>query len=102
VLGATLPFTGCTPWGILILTHVSYWSLVVTVNLADLDFSQIPPTERILIAQALLDSVLFESESNELTPAQLAELRRRADDIDAGRVQCIPWETVRERLWKLV
>lgn len=71
----------------------------MTTSLADLDFAGIEPADRLLIAQALLDSVLY-PHSHELSDAQLAELQARIDDIESGRVQCIPWELVRERLWR--
>ena len=32
----------------------------------------------------------------------LAEMHARIADIDAGRVTCLPWEEVRERLWSRV
>lgn len=74
----------------------------MTVTLSELDFSAIPPAERIMIAQVLLDSVLFANASSALTPAQLAEMHARIEDIDAGRVTCLPWKEVRERLWNRV
>lgn len=71
----------------------------MTLNLAELDLAALPPAERILIAQALLDSVLFESPSTPLSPAQLADLHARIADVDAGRVATVPWEASRSRLW---
>ena len=34
----------------------------------------------------------------ELSPAWKAEIKRRLEDIDSGRVKTIPWEEVRDRL----
>jgi putative addiction module component (TIGR02574 family) len=69
------------------------------IDLATIDLAALPPAERILIAKALLDSVLFASPSSELTPAQLADLHGRIQDVENGRVQTVPWEAARARLW---
>ena len=34
----------------------------------------------------------------ELSPEWKAEIQRRIEDIDSGRVKTIPWEEVRDRL----
>jgi putative addiction module component (TIGR02574 family) len=71
----------------------------MTTSLTDLELSNLLPADRLMLAQVLVDSVLFPTPSTDVTPAQLAELRSRIDDIDAGRVVCEPWEQVRRRLW---
>ena len=72
------------------------------VNLADIDFTGIPTTDRLLIAQALLDSVLADAHAEPLMPEQTAEMNRRLTDIEAGRVTCVPWDEARDRLWSQV
>jgi putative addiction module component (TIGR02574 family) len=64
--------------------------------LLDLDLSALTASERLILAQQLVDSVLVEPAS--LSPAQLAEMQRRAKDIDSGRMTCEPWDIVCARL----
>jgi putative addiction module component (TIGR02574 family) len=45
--------------------------------------------------------ILLDAETTddfELSPAWKAEIQRRIEDIDSGRVKTIPWEEVRDRL----
>lgn len=72
----------------------------MTIDLAQINFTALAPAQRLLLAQALLDSVMFDAASsrNDLSALQLADLRSRADDIRYGRVACEPWETVLARL----
>lgn len=56
----------------------------------------LPAAERLVLAQQLLDSVI--AEAMPLTPAELAEIHRRATELDGGRVACESWESVRTRL----
>lgn len=60
----------------------------------DFDYFGLTPTERILLAQELLDSVVADSQPDAppLTDQQLAEMQRRASAIDAGEVKCVPWD----------
>ena len=59
---------------------------------------QLDPTERDEIAEALWQAAA----SEEFSAEDLAEIRGRVDDLDAGRMQSIPGEQVmrevRERL----
>jgi len=66
----------------------------------DIDVSDLSATERLQLAQSLLDSVLLEAEAEAFTPEQLAEFDRRLAEVDSGRAVLEPWETVRERLLK--
>jgi putative addiction module component (TIGR02574 family) len=61
------------------------------------DFSSLSTVERLQLAQALLESVL-EADAEPLTAEQMAELKRRLDDIESGRGSFEPWESVRGRL----
>jgi putative addiction module component (TIGR02574 family) len=64
------------------------------------DFSVLTPVERIALADTLYDSAMREIDAMapHLTPEQLAELDRRIADVEAGRIELIPWDTVREML----
>jgi len=72
----------------------------------DFDFASLTAAERLLLAQELLDSVFDEvspsTSAREVAAPfnseQMAEIRRRAGDADAGRIVGEPWETVRGRL----
>lgn len=59
----------------------------------------IPESERLLLAQQLVDTLV---RANDLTPDQLAELYRRADDVETGVASCEPWDTVYPRLRGLI
>ena len=56
--------------------------------------SQLPVGERIQFIEALWGTVPEES-LPVLSDVWLAEIERRSAEFDAGRVQTIPWETVR-------
>jgi len=70
----------------------------MTHTIKDLDFSQLTAAERIMLAQELWDSVHDEVQAATLTDAQVAELDRRLDELQSGKVQGIPWETFRDTL----
>jgi putative addiction module component (TIGR02574 family) len=55
--------------------------------------------ERARIAEALLAS-LDASPDREIEHAWQKEIDRRLSDIDSDAVKCIPWEEVRERLYR--
>lgn len=66
-----------------------------------IDYAQIaslPIAERIELAQQLWDDIHAEAEAAPFTPEQLAEIRRRIAEIDAGRMKLIPAEEVFRRL----
>jgi putative addiction module component (TIGR02574 family) len=52
------------------------------------------------LADTLYDSAMQEIEAMTptLTPEQMAELDRRIADLDAGRVELVPWDDVYRRL----
>jgi putative addiction module component (TIGR02574 family) len=59
---------------------------------------QLSPTERIELANELLDSV-SEGYYPPLTPEQAAEIDRRIEEHEKDPGRAIPWEDVREWLW---
>lgn len=64
-------------------------------RLADIDFSDLTPDERLLLAQQLQESVL--DEIAPLTSEQLAEMQRRLDAFLSGEDPGISWEEVRAK-----
>ncbi len=58
-----------------------------------------PETERARIAEALIASLDVPSD-REIERAWQTEIDRRLRDMDAGAVQCVPWEEVRDRLFR--
>jgi putative addiction module component (TIGR02574 family) len=66
----------------------------------DIDVSDLSATERLQLAQSLLDSVLLEAEAEPFTPEQLAEFDHRLAEVDSGRAVLEPWESVKDRLLK--
>lgn len=70
----------------------------MTVSHKNLDYSQLSPAERILLAQELWDSVHAETQALSFTAEQQAEIERRIAAIDAGTMPTYPWEDVKRRL----
>jgi putative addiction module component (TIGR02574 family) len=64
------------------------------------DFSSLTPIERIALADTLYDSAMQEIDAMtpQLSAEQLAELDRRIADVEAGRVELVPWDQVRAEL----
>lgn len=62
------------------------------------DFSELSAAERILLAQALWDSVHEEAIAATLTGEQRDELHRRRQQLESGEVQGIPWDHLRRSL----
>ena len=60
----------------------------------------LPDEERSAVAVALLDS-LERSDPSAVSDAWRAEIRRRRDDLRAGRVRPIPWAEVKQRFRSL-
>lgn len=56
--------------------------------------------ERIQLVEDLWDSIAADPEALPLTDAQRAELDRRVAEHEADPGSAIPWEQVRERLYK--
>ncbi len=58
-----------------------------------------PDNERARIAERLIVS-LHDQPSLEVDEAWHKEIERRVNEIDSGEVRCIPWEDIRNRLYK--
>ena len=56
--------------------------------------------ERIQLVEDLWDSIAADPEGLPLTEAQKAELDRRLEEHRADPHSAVPWEVVRERLYK--
>lgn len=56
-----------------------------------------PENERARIAERLIAS-LHEPPSREIDKAWHREIEKRAKEIDAGKVDCLPWEAIKNRL----
>jgi putative addiction module component (TIGR02574 family) len=54
---------------------------------------RLPRSERARMAEELLSSL--EDPADEVATAWAEELERRSRDVTEGRVQAVPWETVR-------
>jgi putative addiction module component (TIGR02574 family) len=59
-------------------------------------FDEMTTAERILHVQELWDSIAADAERQPLSPAQAAELDRRAEDYRLHPETSIPWEVARE------
>jgi len=60
---------------------------------------QQPEKDRARIAEALIASLDIKTEPN-VEQAWQQEIDKRLSEIDKGVVKCIPWEEVRDRLYK--
>ena len=58
-----------------------------------------PEKERALIAERLISS-LDSTNDKDVELAWQKEIEKRLNEIDSGIVRCIPWEDVREQLYK--
>ena len=56
-----------------------------------------PENERARIAEIMISSLESSPDKN-IELAWQEEVTRRLQEIDAGAVQCIPWEEVRDKL----
>jgi len=56
-------------------------------------------TERAALAARLIESLDTELEDG-VEAAWLAEVERRMEELDSGKVQSIPWNELRARLFK--
>lgn len=61
-----------------------------------MDFSHLSHEERLQLVDELLESL--EPEEVPLTEAQTAELKRRLELVESGRMEMIPWEQVQADL----
>jgi putative addiction module component (TIGR02574 family) len=57
---------------------------------------RLPRRERAKVVQELLSSL--EEPGDDVAAAWATELERRSRDVAEGRVQTIPWETVRDEI----
>ena len=64
----------------------------------EFNFSRLSPSERLILAQELLDSVVTEIHAPPLTHEQRAEAKRRVAEVTSGAVQALPWDDVKRRL----
>ena len=62
----------------------------------------LPPEARAALAGSLLESLDDEPAEEGVEAAWEAEIKRRIEDIDSGKVQMIPYEEVRRRLAALL
>lgn len=60
---------------------------------------QQPETDRACIAEALIASLDVPAD-REIERAWQHEIDKRLAEIDAGVVKCVPWEEVRDRLYR--
>ena len=56
-------------------------------------------TDRARIAEALIASLVV-PEDNEIDRAWLVEIDKRLRQMDSGSIKCVPWEEVRDRLYR--
>lgn len=63
------------------------------------DAMLMPDKDRAIIAERLIASLDHEFEKDTENAWQ-DELQKRVDEINSGKVSCIPWEEVRTRLKK--
>ena len=72
--------------------------------MAATNYENLPIAERIQLVEDIWDSIAREAnahpESLPLSDAQRAELRRRVADADAHPERGVPWETVRDDLFR--
>jgi putative addiction module component (TIGR02574 family) len=58
-----------------------------------------PDTDRARIAEALIASLDVPAD-RDIELAWQTEIERRLIELDSGAVKCIPWEQVRDRLYR--
>ena len=58
-----------------------------------------PETDRARIAEALIASLDAQADKG-VERAWQREIAKRLHEIDTGTVKCIPWEEVRDRLYR--
>ncbi len=64
----------------------------------DIDIASLTPAQRILLAEALWDSVAATQTAPPLTSAQREELERRMAAADRGEMKYSSWAEVKRRL----
>jgi putative addiction module component (TIGR02574 family) len=68
------------------------------IRIQDIDFSELSPTDRLLLAQKLWDSVVGENAVPPTTPEQRAEIERRIDLANSGGMARYSWREVKSRV----
>ncbi len=63
------------------------------------DALALPAEARAMIAGSLIESLDDDAADEQIEELWSAEIARRIADIDAGRVQLVPWSEVRQRLF---
>ena len=63
------------------------------------DALALPAEARAMIAGSLIESLDEDAPDERVEELWSAEIARRIADIDAGRVQLVPWSDVRQRLF---
>ena len=58
-----------------------------------------PETDRARIAEALIASLDARAD-REVEQAWQREIDKRLHEIDTGAIKCVPWEEVRDRLYR--
>jgi putative addiction module component (TIGR02574 family) len=69
----------------------------VLPTITELGIHQLTLEDRLLLAEAIWQSVVAEQEQAEIPASQLAELERRLADSIARPEATIPWEEVKAR-----
>jgi putative addiction module component (TIGR02574 family) len=62
------------------------------------DFNRLSVSERIQLVEDLWDSIAVSGADVPLTAAEIQELDRRLDDLEANPGTGLPWEEVRARI----
>lgn len=65
----------------------------------DFDFSQLSASERIELAQNLLDSVRDELSELQINPLWKNEVESRSFQISSGEIKPIAWKKVKDELF---
>lgn len=68
------------------------------MSIAIQDLKQLPVAERIQLVEDLWDTIVDDSPGIGMTPAQIAELDRRLDALEANPTAGTAWETARARI----
>lgn len=70
------------------------------MSLRNIDLSALSIEERVALAQELWDSIHADAHAAPFSPEQLAEIDRRIAAADAGELVGIPWEDVRQQVFR--
>jgi len=76
----------------------SYMTTAIADEILDKALRQ-PETDRARIAEALIASLDAQSD-REVERAWQHEINNRLHEIDTGTLKCVPWEEVRDRLYR--